>query len=187
MDYMKDILPDALKPCRHVALQTAAGVRHVSECCVTFRKWDGEALSNVFGNKQLLDVNHCPAFAELAVMDIFVKDGWDARWVSTYGRGKMSPCFLRYWRDTDYQYQDNIPFYDRQKRAFLESVAVRNGRNYGGCWDIVAWKESVVVFAELKRDRKDAVRTTQTRWLEAAIACGLTEDNFLLVRWDVEP
>ncbi|WP_157530270.1 hypothetical protein [Hymenobacter norwichensis] len=50
---------------------------------------------------------------------------------------------------------------------------------------MVCWNGEAVVFAELKRHKKDRIRPTQPRWLEAALRVGLEPKNFLLVEWDL--
>jgi hypothetical protein len=66
----------------------------------------------------------------------------------------------------------------------LENIATQNGNSYSGCWDVLAWKADKVLFAESKRVKKDSIRSTQTKWLESALKCGLSEKNFLVVQWD---
>jgi hypothetical protein len=39
------------------------------------------------------------------------------------------------------------------------------------------------LFAEAKHSKKDDIRDTQLRWVSAALECGLSEQNFLLVEW----
>ncbi|HNU57075.1 MAG TPA: hypothetical protein PKN30_10840, partial [Flavobacteriales bacterium] len=59
----------------------------------------------------------------------------------------------------------------------------KNGDSFAGCWDVVAWKDDQLVFAEAKKAKHDRLRDTQVRWVEAALQCGLTEENFLVVEW----
>jgi len=42
-----------------------------------------------------------------------------------------------------------------------------------------------MLFLELKRQKKDNIQNTQVEWLSAALASGLTADNFALVEWDI--
>ena len=67
----------------------------------------------------------------------------------------------------------------------LQNIAERNGNTYAGCWDIVGWHKEMVVFAELKRRKKDRMQQTQLKWLAAALQVGLKPENFLLVEWDL--
>ena len=72
------MLPNALTPtrtdelplpsCRTVLVQVATP---------KFSAWDGDPISNTFGGKPLLNVNGSPAFAEFAILDLFVKSGWE--------------------------------------------------------------------------------------------------------------
>ncbi|MBL7985350.1 MAG: hypothetical protein JNM91_10150, partial [Flavobacteriales bacterium] len=65
----------------------------------------------------------------------------------------------------------------------LQAIALANGNTYSGCWDVVVWKNDRLVFAESKKQRKDRMRGTQLRWMEAAIECRCNMEDFLLVEW----
>jgi hypothetical protein len=52
-----------------------------------------------------------------------------------------------------------------------------------GCFDIFCWQHDMVLFAESKRKSRDQIRQTQLKWLEGAMALGLSPDSFLLVEW----
>ena len=56
---------------------------------------------------------------------------------------------------------------------------------------MVAWTRSDagdgrLVFAESKKHKKDRIRGTQLRWLEAALTCGMRVEDFVVVEWDVQ-
>lgn len=65
----------------------------------------------------------------------------------------------------------------------LHAIAIANGNTYAGCWDVIAWKGDRLVFAEAKRQKKDRMQRTQLRWLETALQCGCTVEDFLVVEW----
>lgn len=135
--------------------------------------------------KPLLNVRGKPAFAEVAIMELFINDGWEARWIETYGRGNLNPFFLKGWKDDKYRNQDNYPITEKWVSDLLDNMALLNGNSFSGCWDVVAWKCEMIIFAESKRLRKDSIRQTQINWLEAGLKSGLNENNFLVVQWEL--
>lgn len=149
-----------------------------------FRKWMGETVKNTFGNKALVDVNGQPLFAELAILELFTRNGWDGRWIETYGKSAMSPALLTNWTDRPYKEQIHQPIKDSFIIQMLERIASANNNSYSGCWDVLGWKSQQFIFAESKRKSKDVIRNTQIEWLRAALNCGLDRSNFLFVEWD---
>ena len=49
-----------------------------------FLAWQGEFTGDTYGNKPLLDIDGEPMFAELSILRLFQKDGWDGVWVDTF-------------------------------------------------------------------------------------------------------
>lgn len=152
---------------------------------IAIEKWCGPGLRNTFGNKQLLDFDGKPMFAELAVVRMFMNEGRNARWVCTYGRGKMNPFLLTEWEDDEYKKQKHVQIEDSFVVSAMESIAVNNDNSFSGCWDVVAWKNNRLLFAELKRKGKDRIRSTQISWFDAALKSGLSIDDFLFIEWDL--
>lgn len=152
---------------------------------ISFGNWIGEPIQNTFGGKTLLNVNDKASFAELAIVDLFIKEGWEARWVCTYGRGKQNPLFLKDWKDDNLKNQENSPIKEFWVLDLLNKIASMNGNTFSGCWDVVAWKDNKIVFAESKRLKKDSIRQTQINWLEAGLKSGLTKEDFLVIEWDI--
>jgi len=150
----------------------------------TFKKWGGPLLNNTFGGKAVLDVSGSPAFAELAIAELFRRAGFSARWAETYGRGSRLPKFMLSWNDTSYGEQDDCPIGECWVMDALRRIAELNGGSYSGCWDVIAWKGDRLVFAESKRSKKDRIRDSQRHWLEAGLKSGLAPGNFLVVEWD---
>ncbi len=122
-------------------------------------------------------------FAELAILNHFTNAGWDCRWIETYGKPKTAPIFLSEWKDGKYNTQSNVPITNITISQLLSDVAKFNGNSYSGCWDVLAWKDDMIIFIESKRKRKDAIRGTQINWLSAALKSGLKPSNFLVVEW----
>ncbi|MBL0035362.1 MAG: hypothetical protein IPP26_06230 [Flavobacteriales bacterium] len=67
----------------------------------------------------------------------------------------------------------------------LHAIAEANGNSFRGCWDVVAWKDDRLVFAESKKQKKDRMRDTQVQWMEAALRCEAVVEDFLVVEWSL--
>jgi hypothetical protein len=154
------------------------------KCEVHFNKWEGQPVQETFGGKAIVSMDDQPMFAELAIVKHFVKEGWQARWIETYGKSKKAPIHLMEWKDDKYINQVHVPIEDQNILNLLKSISLRNGDSFAGCWDVLAWKNERIVFAESKRVKKDQIRSTQIDWLKASIKCGLDTNNFLVVEWD---
>lgn len=161
-------------------------VLNVGRCDVKLKKWDGATISNTFGGKTLIDNGGKPLFAELAVVDWFMKHGWNARWVCTYGRNRMNPLFLTAWEDCSIKEQKSFPITDDKISSIMISIAQINGNSFSGCWDVIAWKDDSIIFAECKKYKADKIRDTQIKWLKSALKYGLHEDNFRIIQWKVD-
>lgn len=148
-----------------------------------FKQWLGIPLNETFGGKTVLDVDGRPMFAELAIMNLFVRAGWQARWVETYAKGKNAPIFLSEWKDDKYKNQLPDPITDEKIISCLAGIAALSENSYGGCWDVLAWKNDTLIFAESKRLKRDSIRDTQINWLSSALAYGLKPENFALIEW----
>ena len=146
----------------------------VPKCSVSFTLWKGAKLTNTYGNKAVLDCEGQPTFAEIAVLGVVKKAGWDGVWVDTYGKkfrvglpDMVAPIVLP----------------EIQARV-LDEISLKAG-GFKGCWDVFLWKNDHHRFIELKRKSRDAIRATQLGWLESALALGFIPENFLLVEWDI--
>ena len=177
--------PSLLRPTTTEVLTGADRVLTVPKVELQLRRWSGAPVSNTFGNKPLIDFGGRPVFAELCVYELARLSGWQARWVETYGAGAVTPHHFTTWADAGLAGQQHDPIPDPAVQDLLLRIAQANGDTYAGCWDVVCWNGEAMVFAELKRHKKDRIRATQPRWLEAALQVGLEPANFLLVEWDL--
>lgn len=159
---------------------------NIPRCTLTFRRWNGHPAKESFGGKALIDVDGKPMFAELAIANLFTRSGWQARWIETYGKSKKNPMFLSNWKDEKYRNQIAAPIKDDFVSKCLSGVASKNGGSYSGCWDVLGWKGTHILFAESKRAKRDSIRQTQTDWLAAGLNCGLVPNNFIVVQWTFE-
>jgi hypothetical protein len=178
--------PEALEPDSY-ELHTIDGENiQIPVVHLKFKKWQGEPIANTFGGKGLIDYQGEAMFAELAIKRGAETDGWQARWVETYAmKGKM-PYYFSQWGDGALPTQIQDPITDEAPLASLARVAKQNNGSYSGCWDVVVWKDEQVTYVEAKRIKKDAVRITQDRWLDAGLKAGLSPENFMIAWWDFE-
>jgi hypothetical protein len=176
-------LPQELEPREWEKLVLPSGAElAVGITRPTFQLWQGDAIGNTFGGKPLIDTGGVAEFAELAILRTFERGGWNGRWLETYGAKTSAPYSFTRWEDCRLSEQPQEPVDDPGAQRLLDEIAVLAG-GFGGCWDVFAWKDETYVFAEGKHSKKDSIRDTQTRWLEAALACGCDESNFLVVEW----
>ena len=108
----------------------------VPKCIIKFDKWNGEPVKETFGGKPIVSVNEKPMFAELGIMTHFILEGWQARWVETYGKNKNNPICLSGWKDDKYKNQVHNPIGEHKIKNLLINIAKQNPNSYAGCWDI---------------------------------------------------
>lgn len=139
-----------------------------------FEKWSVEKVTDTYNNKLVLDFMGEPAFAEIVILKIFQKSGWDGVWVDTY----HNKFRTSYWPKNSVE----IP---PEHKELLHKIYNESGANKG-CWDVFCWKNGLYCFAESKRHGRDKIRDSQRQWLEAAIKCGLPLTSFIVVEWEVK-
>ncbi len=54
-------------------------------CHPTFTAWKGAPLNFDYGKKPVLDCDGEPCFAELVILRLLLKEGWDGVWIEAYG------------------------------------------------------------------------------------------------------
>ncbi len=177
------MLPTHLNPTTFELFHLENLVIEVPKCIISFDKWLGEPVKETFGGKTVLNIDGKPMFAELAIANYFTKVNWEARWVETYG--KKEPICLVEWKDDKYKNQVHVPFSNLNVINILSNIAKINNNSYAGCWDVVAYKNEQIIFAESKRSKKDSIRNSQINWLKSALAYGLKPENLLVVEWEV--
>ncbi len=165
--YPERLIPEAVE---NLYLPSGMHVR-IPKAAPVFRLWSGEFAGDNYGNKPLLDVDGTLMFAELAILRLFQKDGWDGVWVDTF-RKKYRTA----WGD------EGVVRLSGERLELLRDIHRRAG-SASGCFDVFCWKDDAVVFAESKRRSKDEIRQTQLAWLEAAMQAGLDAGAFLIVEW----
>jgi hypothetical protein len=165
--YPEQLMPETLE-----SLHLPSGLDvQIPKTAPVFRLWSGEFTGDTYGNKPLLDIDGTPVFAELAILRLFQKDGWNGVWVDTFGKKDRTS-----WGEA------GVVRLSGDKLELLKAIHQRAG-SASGCFDVFCWKNDTVVFAESKRRSKDEIRETQLAWLEAAMQTGLDASAFLIVEW----
>lgn len=165
--YPEQLVPETVE---NLHLPSGAHAR-VPKAEAFFRPWRGEFAGDTYNNKPLLEVDGKPMFAELAILSLFLKEGWDGVWVDTFGKKYRTA-----WGE------GGAVRLDGDRLGLLKSIYERSGSR-AGCFDVFCWKDDHVIFAESKRKTMDEIRLTQLRWLEAALQTGLDASAFLIVEW----
>ena len=138
-----------------------------------FKLWAGEPIKDTYGGKAVLDSDGQPVFAELAILRLLEKDGYEGVWVDTYRRR---------FRDAMPPAVCELP---AQAREIYDRIVTANGGKRGGCWDVLAWKNGKYLFVEAKRKGEDNMLVDQLRWLDAAIQVSLAPSCFRICEWDI--
>jgi hypothetical protein len=118
-------------------------------------------------------------FAELLILDLLKEQGWQGVWVSSFGRLTFldqmpASSSLR-------KHGVAIPF---DKSRLLKAIS-QTAETRGGCFDVMVWLDDDVRFFEAKRRKRDSLRRTQLRWIEAALKVGVRPDALNIVEWEL--
>lgn len=167
-------LPDLLAPVRTERMDLPSGGEvGIAKTTPAFTLWTGPPPADTYfdNGKPVVCFNGEALFAELAILRALQADGWEGVWVDTFRNQHL---------DAMGQTAD-VP---AEHLALLDRIYQRAG-NRSGCFDVYAWKEDRVLFAEAKRAQQDRIRSSQLRWLNAALDVGVPLGSFLVVEWSV--
>lgn len=137
-----------------------------------FELWQGKPIENSYGGKTILNYNNQPLFAELVALQLFIEQGFNGVWVDTFKK----------------KYRIGLPentepiFLPTEIQNHLDVLLKINGSSKG-VWDLLLWKNDKIKFVELKRIKKDKIRTTQIDFLKACLLSGLKTDQFEILEW----
>jgi hypothetical protein len=172
------LLPTELKPTGTIPIRISGDQTiTLNKCTPAFRKWRGAPVPT-FGGKEILDINGSPAYAELAILRLLEKEGWNGVWVSAFG----SPRFRKNIDDRT----DIVSFNDSPAARIIHRLA-RERNGFGGTFDVAASNGQEMLFAEAKRAKRDQIKSTQVDWLRSALATGVPIASFLVVEWSLQP
>jgi hypothetical protein len=138
-----------------------------------FPKWQGEFPWSTYGGKPILDFRGEPLYAEFVILGLLEADGWSGVWVNNVHRRP----FPRRWTPSPIMILPPSNLLD-----LLDRIYARSGKR-SGAFDVLAWAGESVLFAEAKHGGKDALRSSQMVWIEAALEEGVPLESLLVVEW----
>jgi hypothetical protein len=194
----------ALSPClreiiqvplaTHIHTRLGDPIQNVAGAVLRFARWTGPAFVDDLGRKTAafveLDGEHL--FAELALLRLLARDGWEGRWVVTSGgaHGEIWKLLTR-WLDLPRADQKHVPIEDAAPRQLLAGIAHANKpARYGGCWGVFAWRGAEYLFLDCRRgsgSKIDPVKARQVEWMRMALVSQpgvLRPHSFCAVQWD---
>ena len=163
--YPELLIPEATE---NLYLPSGALVR-IPKAQPRFREWQGEFMGDTYGHKPLLDVDGEPMFAELVILRLFQKDGWDGVWVDTF-RKKYRTA----WGEK------GVVKLPEDRLRLLKAINERAGSS-SGCFDVFCWQGERVLFAESKRKLKDKYQGHPAPMVGGGDRTGLELGSFLVV------
>jgi hypothetical protein len=147
--------------------------REIPKSAPVFIKWTGKKIDDTYGNKAVLEFYGKPEFAELGILRLMQKAGWNGVWIDSYRGCKYRTQF---WPRNSVEIPTNW-------EKLLNRIWEKAG-SWAGCFDVFCWKGDEFIFIEAKRQKQDHIRETQKRWLQAAILnCRIPLKRFLIVEW----
>ena len=127
-------------------------------------------LKSTYTIKPLVDVDSESVFGEIAIIRWLAKDGWSALWADTFhGR--------KFWRDMPHRSESIEP--PSPVRDLYNHIAELKG-GPSGCFDVVAWRASQILWLEYKGPR-DKPNQNEALWIDAAMRGGVTADDLVFV------
>lgn len=135
------------------------------------KEWTGEPLLDNY-NKPVIDYDGKPLFAELVIVKMWTKMGWNAVWIDNFRKV--------FW--TSLKNQRSLNKLPKNKLKILQDIAGK--KSMSGCWDVFAWKDNKINFLECKRIGKDKIRQSQVDWYKKALQLGVPQSSFKIVEWE---
>jgi VRR-NUC domain len=148
---------------------------------VAFRRWlsppgaPKPAWAETYGKAQILSGDGVRSVAEIELTRRLREAGWQGGWMDTFGSAP------RGWREWLVE-PGALP---APVRDVMKRVAATLGTAGAGRPDLVAWRGSTLgeaVFVEYKGP-SDRIRPGQDAWYRAALATGISRDQFAVARW----
>jgi hypothetical protein len=140
----------------------------IAKCSPVFHRLGADP---TFGNKHIVASGSEAVYAEIAVLNLLRKDGFDGVWTDGFRN--------KFWKSqTEECSLSDLP---RHARDCYERIAEANDGNLDGRWDLLAWKNETLIFVECKR--KDSMTPSEVRWLRAALNAGFGPELFVICKW----
>lgn len=135
----------------------------------------GLGLDRGYAAKPLVLVEQQAMFPEIACLVLFQRCGWHGVWSDLPHR----------------KYFDKMPTQskgtslDTFAQQLVGRIAESNDKSKVGCWDIILWENRTVVFVAVTPEEAggNGLSEAKARWLAAAMRCGLSAQQFLVVSW----
>ena len=135
--------------------------------------WVGAPRRFTYGNKAEIDFEGEQLWAEIVMLRMLEREGFEGVWVDTYRR-----CF----RPDMPPAECDLP---RHAQEAYEAIAGGKPHGAPGCWDLLVWQDEQIGFVELKRGKRNRIQPSQIRWLSTALEKGYRKNQFLVVEWDL--
>lgn len=169
-------------------------IHDVAGAVVRFSQWSGPSFVDDLGRKgaAMVELDGEHLFAELAVLRLLERQGWQGRWVITTGaaHGEISKL-LTQWLDVPRADQKLVPIEEASARQLLAGIAHANKpARYAGCWGVFAWRSGEYLFLDCRRasgSKIEPVKSKQVEWMRMALASQpgvVRAPSFCVVQWD---
>lgn len=176
LEFVMDI-PKELQPTGTMEVNLSNGTTVLLPVChPVFSLWSGPPVSFDYGKKPILDHKGEACFAELVILRILLDHGWDGVWVETYGGTHYLRTMPNEWKLGSEHV--SIP---ADKEGLLRRIW-KTARTTA-CFDVFAWRDGQILFCEAKRTGKDRLTAAQQKFIEGALACGVSPKELLIVEW----
>ncbi|MFA5742613.1 MAG: hypothetical protein WCX77_01170 [Candidatus Paceibacterota bacterium] len=170
--------PKELRPANKMELRLSDGI--VVALPVAYPKflaWKGPSVVFDYGNKPIINYKEEACFAELAVLRLLLDQGWDGVWVESYGGTHYLRSMPQAWN-----LQSEHILIPQDKECLLQKIW--KVAKTTACFDVFAWHDDQLVFFEAKRTGKDKLTSPQIRFIEGALACGISPESLIIVEWE---
>ena len=135
----------------------------------------GIGLDRGYAMKPLVMVDKQAMFAEIALLGLFTREGWDGVWADSFHRKYFT-------RMPNQSKGASLSPYINQ---VLARIAGNNGNSRSGCWDLILWRERTLLFVQLQNVRAgEEIKGARIAWLDAALKSGFSLSQFLVAEWD---
>jgi hypothetical protein len=132
------------------------------------------ALDRAYSAKPLVLVEKQPAFPEIALLGLFLRNGWEGAWVDLSHRKFFD-------RMPNLSKGISLSTYPNQVVA---RIAENNEKSREGFWDLILWRERTVAFiAVVDRESGLGLSEGHMRWLNAALRAGVSPNQFVVIEW----
>ena len=127
-----------------------------------------------YGKKPIVQQESVSRFAEIAILELLRRDGWQGVWVDSW-KGRFLSAMPGE--------RGSVVSLDALEHILPLRPFIAGFRTFGGAWDVLAWRGDQILFCDAKWSKKDSIRPNQVEWLQQRLAEGASADNFLIAEW----